>query len=262
MTLSEIKELVRAQLEEESAALYSDANIIAWANDAERDIAAKTKCIREFLALATVANTREINLLTGLSTATSFYKVHYVEIYLSGTVPISPPIQYDILWYDGEIATPTDISWYDTTDVLWVDNLDAVSTKVKPPETLIQTTPDHMYHTPNRAQTYPQYWFQWGNYIYLDPVPDDAYTLRAYVSRSPNDQMAVDADEPEIPLEFQQAIIPYVVMIGKLKARKFGDAGVKYGEYIGFLQNNMSQYITMHPITLPEIRLQDSVVIK
>jgi hypothetical protein len=71
--------------------------------------------------------------------------------------------------------------------------------------------------------------------------------------------MALDTDEPQIPYEFQEAIVPYVTIMGLLKAKKYSDAAMKYSEYIIILQNLLDKYIRRIPARMTDIRLPDAV---
>jgi hypothetical protein len=256
MILSELITLVRAQLEGETAALYSDANIISWINDAERDIAAKTRCLRGYIDSSITAGSRGIELLTGTTADDAFYKVHYVECISSILVPCDAIPNY-ITWHDS-----TDIVWHDDTDMIWYDTVDVVTRKLKANEALMQITPSQLYHLPHRAETYPQYWYQWGNTLCIEPIADKTYNLRIYVSGSPTEEMAIDGDSPQIPILFQQAIVPYATMMGRLKSRQYADANVFYAEYTEYLKTTMANYIDKYPITLPEMQLPDKMVRK
>jgi hypothetical protein len=54
-------------------------------------------------------------------------------------------------------------------------------------------------------------------YITLYPPPDDDYTLNLSVIRYPQDDMALDTDEPEIPVQFHHAIIDGICYQAYLK---------------------------------------------
>lgn len=246
MTLLDIKTLARNCLDEATAALFTDANIIAWANAAERDIASKSGCVEQVQELTTSSGVRYV-AFTG-------NKVNTVELVIEGSEEFI--VGSEVNWQDTDdnIWQDTDDNvWYDITNSLWIPY---------PPVGNIKVTPHHIGHIALRESTSPQYWFQWGNYVYLEPVPDDAYTLNAYVSVSPTDEMSDDADTPEIPEEFQSAIVPYVVFMGKLKERKYAEAAGKYIEYTGLLQSLIDKYIRRRASRVKDIRLPDSMRIR
>ena len=55
------------------------------------------------------------------------------------------------------------------------------------------------------------------NYITLYPPPDTTYTLNLSVFRYPEDDMALDNDEPEIPVQFHHALIDGICYQAYLK---------------------------------------------
>jgi hypothetical protein len=204
MTLLELKTNSRAALDEATAALFTDVDILGWINEAERDIAAKTGCLEAVVTTLKTTNGSRLVAFTG-------NLVNDVE-YAGGS--------------------------------------------------LVHITPSRMGRIPLRGITTPQYWFQWGSYIVIEPKPDAAYDLVVYVSQSPSTEMSTNAHVPEIPLEFQEAIVPYVTMMGKLKAKKYADAAAKYGEYIIILQSLVDTYMRRIPAGLMDIRLPDATVVR
>ena len=243
MTLLEIKTNTRASLDEATAARFTDANIVAWANAAERDICAKTGCHETIQALTTTSGSRLV-AFTGI-------KVNAVELNVAGLT------QYltggEVNWQDTD-----DNVWQNTSDNQWADNIENLWIPY-PDVSALRITPHRLGHIPLHGETSPKYWFQWGNYIVIEPTPDATYDLNAYVSIYPSDQMSSDADEPEIPKEFQEAIVPYIVMIAKLKDRKYQEAAIRYGEYISTLQSSIDKYIRRRPARVQDIRLPDLV---
>ena len=57
---SDILSRVRDLLDESSAGFFTDAQIVRWINDGERDVAIKGLCIESIKSVATVANTRTV----------------------------------------------------------------------------------------------------------------------------------------------------------------------------------------------------------
>lgn len=246
MTLLELKTNSRSALDEASAALFTDADIIGWINAAERDIAAKTGCLEVVQALTTASGSRLVTF-TG-------NKINAVELVIGGVYSFLPG--GELAWED--IA---DAVWQDTTDTEWYDYVNNLWIAY-PPTANLRVTPHHLGHISKRGETVPNYWFQWSNYVVIEPVPDATYNLNVYVSQSPSNQMSADGDAPQISYEFQDAIVPFVVAMAKLKARKYGDAAMKYNEYISTVQSLIDKYIRRNPARIRDIRLPDLVVTK
>lgn len=245
MTASDIITLARQGLDEVSNAhgLFSDANLLMWANMAERDIAAKTGCLEAVETTTTSIGARLI--------AISGDKVNDVELVVDGV---------------GRSLSGAEIIWKDTeddylkylNDVVYDYTEYSISVPY-PPWLPLRITPHHLGHINLRGSTLPQYWFQWGSYVVIEPVASAVHTLNIYVSKSPSDQMTGGGSTPQIPIEFQEAIIPYVVMCGKMRQRYFNDAAIKYAEYLSTLQYLINKYKRRSPSRTVDIRLPDLV---
>ena len=238
-TLLSLKTLVRSILDETTAAQWTDANLVRWINAAERDIAIKTGCIETILSLTTTAESRLV-AFTG-----NF--VNYVEYAPSGTTEFLPGSK--IVWQDTDDATWTDTSdaeWVDTEDILWLAT----------PSTLFQhITPQHLGHIKLHEIITPQYWFQWGNNIVIEPRPTVEYDLNVYVSGYPSDQMSTDANEPQIPTEFQKAIPYYAAMMAEFQAKRYTEFAFHYNLYISTIQTLMDSYIIRYPTCMSDIHV-------
>lgn len=243
LTLLELKAMSRASLDEATAALFTDANILAWINAAERDIAVKSGCIEVILSLETVPYTRLV-AFTG-------DKVNSVELVTNSSTAFL--VGGEVNWEDTD-----DTKWQDTNDTVWYDSMQELWIPY-PPYSGIRVTPHNLGHVSLRDLVTPQYWFQWGQNIVIEPIPYEVYTLNVYVSKSPSDQMSTDTHVPQIPLEFQECIVPYVVFMGKMKERKYKDAGMKYQEYLIILQGLIDRYIRRKPARIADIRLPDLI---
>lgn len=246
MTVTEITNSSRALLDESTAALFTSDNVYMWINAAERDICAKTGCLESIEALTTTASQRYVSL-----SSLTCIKVNSVELVESGTSTVL--IGGEVNWKD-----TSDAIWKDTTDAVWKDYERTVIVPNAPLSTL-RITPHHFGHIKTHEETKPKYWLQWGNYILIEPIPDDAYTLNAYMSIYPTDVMDAGTESPQIPYEFQEAIVPYICMMAKLKKRKYSDAAAKYAEYTNLLQRLIDTHIRRIPTREIDIRIPDSV---
>ncbi len=71
MRLGEIKQRVKRQFGDESGALIDDDDIIAWANEAQRDIIRKTRCLADSAYISVVAGTDSYDLPSNFLVAAS-----------------------------------------------------------------------------------------------------------------------------------------------------------------------------------------------
>jgi hypothetical protein len=244
MTLETLIATSRAVLDETTASFFTDVNILSWINEAERDIAAKTGCIEIISQITTTINNRLVAFIGN--------KVNSVEYIGSGGELIMLPGSSNI-WEDID-----DSVWYDISDNKWMD-VDNQEYIPFPPVSNMRMTPHNIGHVSLRGVTTPQYWFQWGNYIAIEPKPDAEYTLNLYVSISPTEEMSSNDDVPQIPIEFQDAIVLYVVSMGMTKARQFSTAANKYMEYTAMLQYLIDKYIRRRAARPIDVRNPDMV---
>ena len=91
----------------------------------------------------------------------------------------------------------------------------------------------------------PQYWFQWGEFLVVEPLPDVAtYDLNIYASCYPAAVLTADADLPSsVPPEFHEVIAVFATSYASLKLRRWGDAALYYNMYIENIQMRKFEYI-------------------
>lgn len=78
----------------------------------------------------------------------------------------------------------------------------------------------------------PQFWFETGANIALDPIPNAVYDLNLYVSAYSDAEMTLDGDIPfSVPLEFLPLIIIGSVAAVLMKDRRFADAQEMFAMY-------------------------------
>jgi hypothetical protein len=93
-----------------------------------------------------------------------------------------------------------------------------------------------------------QFWFQWGDFLVLEPLPDVAtYDLNVYASCYPTVVLSADGDLPLIPAEFHECIYLYARSFACLKLRRWGDATIGYNRYIENIQRKKFEYIIKQP---------------
>lgn len=243
MTFATLKTIIRDLLDEATAALYTDDDLEEWINAAERDIAAQTGCLEVSVSLVTTIGSRVVP-----------FEGEYVS-YLGYAPGGATPLVADggVFWQDEQGNV-----WTDTEDNSWGDNPSNSWIPV-PVVGMKRITLPQLNHIPLRGEVVPRYWLQWGNNIIIEPVPQAEYDLTALVVQLPSNSMSDDADEPEIPEEFHSAIIPYVVMMGDFKNRKYGDGARRYQEYISLLAMLTELYVSQRATLFREIRLPDEV---
>ena len=225
-TLATLKTLIRATLNEADASQWSDVDILRWINAAERDIAIKSGCI-EFISALTTAPESRLVTFTG-------NRVNYVEYLVGGTYLYLPG--GSTVWTD----TPDNV-FQDTPDTVWTDTVDTLWLAY-PGTALQRIAPHQLGHLKCRGLITPQFWFQWGNKLVIEPRPTTAYNLNVYGSTNPSNQMSLSTDEPEIPDEFQQAIIPYACMMAKFQAKRYSEFIIYYNSYLSALQDLIKGY--------------------
>jgi len=90
----------------------------------------------------------------------------------------------------------------------------------------------------------PQYWYQWGNYVVIEPVPDNAYMLTLFVSDYPTTELTATTDYPDdLPDEFQPCIVDFACYVLSLRMKKWKKAIRYYNLYIRNLKNRRQDYI-------------------
>lgn len=127
---------------------------------------------------------------------------------------------------------------------------------------MMEVLPTTVGHVPINGYS-PQYWFQWGDYIYIEPAPDVAtYDLYLYASLYPAAVLSSDSDTPSsVPEEFHEEILNFATAYSCLKLKRWGDAAFFYNKYIANIQKKKMDYMKrfVEPRTIKE--LPDSVTV-
>ncbi len=91
----------------------------------------------------------------------------------------------------------------------------------------------------------PQFWFQWGDYLIIDPVPAvSTYDLNIYASCYPDTVITNDFDTPlYLPTEFHESIINFCTYAASIKLKRWADISDSYNYYINDLQRKRYEYI-------------------
>ncbi len=123
-------------------------------------------------------------------------------------------------------------------------------------------TPKMLGHIPLNGAA-PQYYFQWGTDIILEPKPGaTTYILNVHISQWPDYLMSDTTDEPLIPAEFHPLILPKALSQAFLKVRRYRTAGNHYQEYIAEAQNLIDIHRMRRKDYEQEIRVPDTVAVQ
>lgn len=107
----------------------------------------------------------------------------------------------------------------------------------------------------------PHYWFQWGQDLVIDPIPDAAtYDLAIYAACLPSTVLSADADTCSVlPLEFHECVYLFTVAFAALKLRRWADSAMFYNKYIISVQQKRAEYVMKYPDGRLSHELPDNV---
>jgi hypothetical protein len=107
----------------------------------------------------------------------------------------------------------------------------------------------------------PQYWFQWGSYLVVEPIPDDTtYDLAVYTSCYPATVRSADNDLLDsLPVEFHECVYLFALAFAALKLRRWGDAANAYNQYIINVQQKRAEFVMKYPDNRYSHELPDNV---
>jgi hypothetical protein len=117
-----------------------------------------------------------------------------------------------------------------------------------PPTGMICVNPQAIGHITIDTY-YPQFWFQWGNYIKIEPLPDlSTYDLNLYTANYPSIAMVSDTDTPLfLPPEFHECVYLYTLAFSCFKLRRWDDAINNYNRYSESIQLKRMEYVSKFP---------------
>jgi hypothetical protein len=91
---------------------------------------------------------------------------------------------------------------------------------------------------------YPGYWYPWGNYVILEPVPDGVYSLNVFSSGVPGTELTLSTDYPTgLPEEFHPCIVDFACYVLSFKLKKWQQAARFYNIYIKNLNARKKEYM-------------------
>lgn len=129
---------------------------------------------------------------------------------------------------------------------------------------MICILPQAVGHIPINTNA-PQGWYQWGEYLVLEPLPDAAtYDLAVYATCYPSAVLvATSADLPasNLPSEFHEDVYYFTLAFAAFKLKRWADAATAYNRYIIDIQTKRAQYIMKQVDTRMTHELPESVTI-
>jgi hypothetical protein len=205
LTLTTMRSLIRAALNESSTTSITNTELNAAINDGYKDVCAKTGCYEKLITIPNIASGVRLVPLTYAAVSNYVMRVNYVEYYKTTS---DTPYGYG----------------------------------------LPQVYPQTFGHMP--IDTYvPQFWFQWGNYLSIETVPDVAtYDIYVYAACYPSTVLSGDSDLPSCaPAEFHEAIWFFATAFIAMKLKRWADCAVFYNKYIDSIQPRKYEYVMKFP---------------
>lgn len=110
----------------------------------------------------------------------------------------------------------------------------------------------------------PKYWFQWGDYLVIEPLPDAAtYDLALYAACIPTPVLSADGDLcDDIPAEFHECVYYFALAFAALKLKRWSVAATAYNKYISDVQRKREEYARSHPDGRFAHKVPDSVLME
>ena len=108
---------------------------------------------------------------------------------------------------------------------------------------LLQIDPRGVGHIAINS-SFPRYWFQWGEYIVIEPVPDAVYSLLLYIPDWPTVGLSVTPNVPvDLPPEFHPCVVDFACYVLAMKLGRWGLATQYYNTYIRNMKKRYIDYI-------------------
>jgi len=214
---SDIESLVRSELYESTTIVLTSSDLYNAINDGYKQVSINALCIEKELLMVIDAGCNLMRV-PGVS-------VKYIEL-----------LTVDELIFED---TP-DTEWENTSDTEW----DIAETRFSYPNRgLVKATPQMIGHL-KIDKSHPQYWFPWGDLVYIEPIPDYRYTLRIHYADYPASELVLNDDTlSDLPLAFQHCVVDFALYVLCLKLQRWSKAQAFYNRYIGNLVARRKEYI-------------------
>ena len=128
---------------------------------------------------------------------------------------------------------------------------------------MLGVLPQTIGHSTINGNT-PQYWFQWGDFLIVEPITDAAtYDLAVYATCYPAAVLSADGEIPSsLPVEFHEDVYLFALAFAALKLKRWADAGNAYNRYISSVQRKRYEYIMKYPDGRSTHELPDNVTME
>jgi hypothetical protein len=120
--------------------------------------------------------------------------------------------------------------------------------------------PVQLGHNELKRGNVPQYWFPWGKYIIIEPLPVGAYNLNIYAATLPTSAMSADGNTPQVPSKLVNQIVQHAVIRGLIKDGRFGSAAKVYSSYVHRLMTVRRAVLAKYTETVQDMAIPDKVV--
>ncbi|MFH1147970.1 MAG: hypothetical protein V1736_09735 [Pseudomonadota bacterium] len=222
LTQAIIELLVRSDLNETTTTMLSETELHAIIADGGKDVTAKGLCNEVLIDRPALAAERIITLIPTAGGGEDLIRVNYVE-YITGAT-----------WAAGLAASAE-------------------------PKGMICCLPQAVGFAPITTGV-PQYWFQWGNYLIIEPVPTAAtYSMKIHAACYPTSEATLYTT---IPTEFHECIYQFTLAFAALKLKRWADFANAYNKYIADVQRKRMEYITKYPEGRISHEIPDSVTME
>jgi hypothetical protein len=231
-----MESMIRSDLNESTTVRISSAEILTALNEAYKEVASRGLSIEQEDYAVTTEGCNFVK--------TTGNTVTYVELVNLG----------DTVFF---LDTP-DVAWQDTLGVTWQSEENPSGF---PRQGLQCISPLAVGYIPILRGTFPQYWFPWGKYIFIEPKPDDRYLLRLYYADTPTAAMTTGTPE-DLPIEFHPCVPKFAAAMLCIKLKRWADVTKFYNLYITSLQGARALYIKKYPDLRAAHVQPDSVEVK
>jgi hypothetical protein len=120
---------------------------------------------------------------------------------------------------------------------------------------LQRITPAMLGHIQLHDLSTPQYYFQWGSNVVIEPIPATACNLNLYLSVWPDCELSDTTDEPQIPVEFHESIIPFTLFFARIKSSEYTKSALAYSQYMTALQQLIDGYLVRTPTRYIDLKI-------